>query len=82
MGEEARGEWRGARCEKSFFPIHLIDEVAKHGLGNLEIGDDAVLHRAYGGNVAGCTTQHFFCLGADGTDLSSRRVDGHHAGLT
>ena len=38
--------------------MHLLDELLEHLLGDGEIGDDAVLHRADGDDVAGRLAQH------------------------
>ena len=46
----------------------LLDEVAQHRLGDLEVGDDAVLQRADGGDVARRAAEHALGLGADGQD--------------
>ena len=57
--------------------VHLLDEVAEHLLGDVEVGDDAVLERPDGGDGARCAAQHPLGLGADGVDLARARVDGH-----
>src|SRR4029078_2763355 len=33
-------------------PVHLLDEIAQHALGHVEIGDDAVFERPHGHDVA------------------------------
>ena len=38
--------------------VDLLDEVLEHLLGDGEVGDDAVLHRADGGDVAGRAPEH------------------------
>jgi hypothetical protein len=61
--------------------MHLFDEVAQHLLGDVEIGDHAVLERADRGDVAGGATQHPLRFDADGVHLAAVRVDRHHRGL-
>jgi hypothetical protein len=38
--------------------VRLLDEVIQHLLGDLEVGDDAVLHRFDRDDVAGGAPQH------------------------
>jgi hypothetical protein len=45
--------------------------VAEHLLGSLEVGDDAVLHRADRRDVAWRTSKHFFGVAADCFNLVS-----------
>ena len=59
--------------------VHLLDEVAQHLLGRLEVGDHAVLERADGGDVVGGAADHPLGLVADGEDLAGGGVDRHHA---
>ena len=47
----------------------LLDEVAQHRLGDDVVGDDAVLHRPDGGDVARRAADHLACLFADGDDV-------------
>ena len=61
--------------------LHLVDEVAQHRLGDVEVGDDAVLHRADGGDVAGRAAEHPLGLVADGADLAGDGVEGDDGGL-
>ena len=55
--------------------VHLLDEVAEHLLGDVEVGDDAVLQRADGGDRAGRAAEHPLRLDADGVDLARALVD-------
>ena len=55
--------------------VHLLDEVAEHLLGDVEVGDDAVLQRADGGDRAGRAAEHALGLDADGVDLARALVD-------
>jgi hypothetical protein len=55
--------------------------VAQHLLGDVEVGDHAVLERADGGDRPGRAAQHALCLDSDGVDLARARVDRHDGGL-
>ena len=59
----------------------LVDKVAKHGLGNIEVGDDAVLQGTNGHDVAGRTAEHALCLDADCQDALVVLVDSDNGGL-
>ena len=59
----------------------LADEVAQHLLGDLEVGDHAVLERPDRGDRAGRAAQHALGLGTDGVHLAGAMVDGHHRRL-
>jgi hypothetical protein len=61
--------------------VRLLDEVVEHPLGHLEIGDDAVLHRPDGGDVAGGPAQHLLGGAPDGLHLVRDPVDGHDGRL-
>ena len=55
--------------------VHLLDEVAEHLLGHVEVGDDAVLERADGGDRARRAAEHALGLDADGVHLAGALVD-------
>ena len=55
--------------------MHLLDEVAEHALGGVEVGDDAVLERADGHDVARRAANHLFGLGTHREDSSGVVVD-------
>ena len=59
----------------------LVDKVAKHGFGNIEVGDDAVLQGTNGHDVAGRTAEHALCLDTDRQDALVVLVDGDNRGL-
>ena len=61
--------------------MDLLDEVAKHALGGVEIGDDAVLERADRDNVAGRASDHPLGLCTDCQDAASVAVDRNNRGL-
>ena len=60
--------------------VALRDEEAEHRLGDDVVGDDAVLHRADGLDVAGGAADHLAGLFAHRDDAVVVG-DGHHAGL-
>src|SRR5690606_25098380 len=53
-----------------------LDEVGQHLLGDLEVGDDAVLHRLDRHEVARCATEHVLRVLPDGLDPPAHLVDG------
>src|SRR5690606_433717 len=59
------------------------DEVLQHFFGDLEVGDDAVLHRPDRLDIAGRATEHALGFGADGFDrfLTVVDADGDDRGL-
>ncbi len=61
--------------------MHLADEVAQHGLGDVEVGDDAVLQRADGLDVGGGATEHGLGLDPDGEDGAVGPVHHDDGGL-
>src|ERR1019366_2698225 len=74
-----------ARPEHRAWMDHL-DELLQHLLGDGEVGDDAVLHRPDGFDVAGHLAEHRLGLGADGLDGllavgTAFMADGHDGRL-
>jgi hypothetical protein len=61
--------------------VHLLDEVAQHLLGHVEVCDHAVLQRADRGNRPGSPPEHALCLDADRMHLARALVDRDHARL-
>ena len=61
--------------------VHLLDEVAQHLLGHVEVGDHAVLERPDRRDRAGRAPEHALRLDADGVHLTRALVDRHHRGL-
>ena len=61
--------------------VRLLDEVVEHLLGDLEVGDDAVLHRADGDDVPGRPAEHLLGRPADRLDPVGDAVDGDDGGL-
>src|SRR5699024_6097257 len=81
-----RGDTAGYGHDDAWFgevasSVDLLDEVAKHPLGDLEVGDDAVLEWADSSDVGRGAADHLLGLGPDGDDLARCRVDRDHRGL-
>ena len=55
--------------------VHLLDEVAQHLLGDVEVGDDAVLQRPDRRDRARRAPEHPLRLDADGVDVARALVD-------
>jgi hypothetical protein len=55
--------------------VDLLDEVAEHRFGNLEIRDDAVFHGPNGHDISRRPSQHPFGFFADGQDGSGACLD-------
>ena len=62
--------------------VHLADEVTEHGLRDIEVRDDAILHGTDGGDVAGGAPQHAFGLVPNGADLAGGGVKGDDGRFT
>ena len=77
---DARGHAHDDARMRPAVLVHLLDEVAQHLLGDVEVGDDAVLERADRGDRAGRAAEHALGLDPDGVDLPAARVDRHHDG--
>ena len=61
--------------------MHLLDEVAEHLLGHVEVGDHAVLQRADRLDRPRRPAEHALRLDADGVHLARALVDGDHRRL-
>jgi hypothetical protein len=62
-----------------------VDEVANHRLGDVEVGDDAVLHRADGHDATRRATEHLLGFTTDGEhppDTAGVLLDGDDRRLT
>jgi hypothetical protein len=55
--------------------VHLADEMAQHGLGDFEVGDDAVLEGTDGDDVARGAAEHAFGIISDGEHLIGAGFD-------
>ena len=61
--------------------VRLLNEVVQHFLGDLEVGDDAVLHRLDGDDIAGSAAKHLLGLFANRLHFAGIFVDGDDGGL-
>ena len=61
--------------------VHLLDEVAQHLLGDVEVGDHAVLERPDRRDRAGRAAEHPLRLDADRVHLAGALVDRDHRRL-
>ena len=74
-----------ARPNQPAAAVHLADEIAEHGLGDLEVADHAVLHRTDRRNGAGGLAEHL--VGDDAHRLAvvendiGALADGYHRGF-
>ena len=55
--------------------MHLLDEVAQHSLGGVEVCDDTVLQRTDRDDVSGRTANHLLGVCADCEDAAGVLVD-------
>ena len=69
-----------ARVSKAML-VHLLDEVPQHLLGDVEVGDDAVLEGADRRDRARRAPEHPLRLDADGVDVARALVDRDHGRL-
>jgi hypothetical protein len=61
--------------------VHLLDEVAEHLLGDVEVGDDAVLQGPDRGDRSRGATEHPLRLDPDCVHLTRALVDRDDGGL-
>jgi hypothetical protein len=61
--------------------VDLFDEVAQHLLGDVEVGDHAVLERPYRRDVARRATQHPLRFDPHRVHLAGLGIDRDHRGL-
>src|SRR5229473_4009693 len=84
-----RGDARGGadhdtRADEITSVVGLLNEVAQHAFGDLEVSDDAVLERTDHDDRAGRTAEHLLGFGADGENAAAiTRVlpERHHRGF-
>src|SRR5713101_3412381 len=72
------------RADEITAVVGLLNEVAQHAFGDLEVSDDAVLERTDRDDRAGRTAEHLLGFGADGENAAaSTRVlpDRQHRGF-
>ena len=77
----ARGDAHDDARMREPVVVHLLDEVAEHLLGDVEVGDDPVLQRPDGGDRSGRASEHALGLDPDGVDLTRALVDRDDARL-
>jgi hypothetical protein len=77
-GDPGRHRHHQPRLGQVPAPVHLLDEVAQHPLGDIEVGDDPVLQRPDRDDVPRRPADHPFCLDADRNDLAGIGVERHH----
>src|SRR2546430_7016685 len=58
-----------------------LEKEAQHFLGDVEIGDDAVLERPHGEDAVRCATEHPLRLETDAFDFAGCFFDGDDGGL-
>ena len=73
-GDAGRDADDDARVREAVL-VHLLDEVAQHLLGDVEVGDHAVLQRADRGDRARRAAEHALRLDADRVDVARALVD-------
>ena len=73
-GDAGRDADDDARVRKAVL-VHLLDEVAEHLLGDVEVGDHAVLQRADRGDRPGRAAEHPLRLDPDRVHLAGALVD-------
>src|SRR5690606_11446386 len=79
---EARGHTDDSPRTSQIPPlVDLQDEVAEHPLGDLEVGDDAVLQRTHGDDVSRRATDHLLRFGTDREDATGIGVDRYDGRL-
>jgi len=61
--------------------VHLLNEVAQHTLGGVEVGNNPIFQGADRDDVARGTTDHLLGLSTDGQDATGVGVDRHHTGF-
>ena len=61
--------------------VHLLDEVPEHLLGDVEVGDDAVLQRPDRRDRPGRPAEHALRLDSDRVHFSGALVDRDHRRL-
>src|SRR6185295_6164432 len=64
------------RMHQHLTAMRLVNEVVQHALGDLEVGDHAVLHGPDGDDVARCTTQHILRFLTNRFDFAVCFVNG------
>ena len=71
-----------ARTNHAAAVVHLADEVAQHGFGDLEVRNHTVLQRTNGHDVARCAAEHSLGFIADGKNAVGSLLHGNDGGFT
>jgi len=61
--------------------VDLLDEVAQHPLGHVEVGDDPIFERTHRDDVARGAADHAFSLDAHRDNLAVVGIERHHRRL-
>ena len=81
LGDAGRDGHEHARAQQPLAPRNVadrfLDEVAQHLFGDFEVGNDAVLHRTDGPDVARTFAEHAFRLAADIEHFMGALFDRH-----
>ena len=75
LGNAGGDRYHYPRTDERFRGVDLLYEVAQHRFGDLEIRYDAVPHRPYRDDVAGCASQHPLRLFTDRYDVGGAGLD-------
>src|SRR5439155_12140679 len=78
-GDPRRNAHHHPRLGQEPAMVHLLDEVPQHLLGDVEVGDDAVLERPYRLDVGGGAPDHPLRLGPHRKDRLIGGIDGYNA---
>src|SRR5206468_11174260 len=70
-----------ARVHQRPAPVQLVDEVVQHLLGDVEVGDHAILERPDRHDVAGRPSEHGLRVVAHGEHRVVGDVNGHDGRL-
>src|SRR5512136_1657995 len=61
--------------------MDLLDEMAQHRFGNLEISDDTILHGPNGHDISRRAAQHPFGFFSDSQNVGGSRLDRYDRGF-
>jgi hypothetical protein len=84
LGDARRHSDDDARPDEGSPVVHLVDEVAQHGLGHFEIGNDTVAHGPDGHDIARGAAEHVLGFQSHGQHTVFRSVvrsHGDHGGF-
>jgi hypothetical protein len=81
FGDARRHPHDHARVRKPALRLDLADEMPQHGLGDVEVGDDAVAQGAHGRDARRSPPYHPLGVLPHRQDFIGDGVHGHHRGL-